>query len=85
MSDLTRKSRIVSLRVSPQEYDVLKSLYRSHGARSVSDFARLAMHRVLASSLSRPDGLERKLDELSGRLLLLDGEVARLRSRVEPD
>ncbi len=37
---LKRRSRIVSFRCSPEEYDSLKTLSESNGARSVSDFTR---------------------------------------------
>jgi hypothetical protein len=43
----TRKNRIISLRLSEEEYESLKSVYASRGVRSLSEFARDAMHRVV--------------------------------------
>ena len=85
MSQLSRKSRIVSLRLSPQEYEALKAHFRLHGARSISDFARLAMQRVMAASPDTPVALETKVHELDGRVSVLDIEIARLRALIEAE
>ena len=43
--DQDSRSRMISLRLSRKEYDALQALYPAYGARSISDFARLAMKR----------------------------------------
>ena len=56
MSDFERKKKMISLRISDAEYAVLKSQYRTHGARNVSDLARLALQRIMrASSVPKDD------------------------------
>jgi hypothetical protein len=80
----TRKCKIISLRLSDEEFEALRTLYVLHGARSVSEFIRNAMQRVIAEP---PDGnlsLEVRVQQMDGRLTLLDGEVARL-SRLIAD
>ena len=47
MSEQNRKCKMISLRLSAEEYHALQTLYPSYGARNISDFARLAMQRVI--------------------------------------
>lgn len=82
MGILTRRDRIVTFRVSAEEYQALRDYCCSVGARSVSDFARAAVYEVMGSTqtgvnplldqirvLAREHGeLTRKVSELSGRL-----------------
>jgi hypothetical protein len=79
----TRKSRIISLRLSEEEYESLKSRYASHGVRSLSEFARDAMHRVLGEEPANPADLRNRVQLLDGKVALLEGEVSRLSRVVE--
>lgn len=90
-----RKSRTISLRLSDQEYEALKAMYTAHGARSISDFARTAMQRAISGSASPNVALDLKVQELHGKITVMDSELARLaqlfesevssRSRVDGD
>ena len=62
------KSRTISLRLSAEEYAALQSLYPTYGARSVSDFARLAMKRVIVGAFASDDALLIRLNTLDERL-----------------
>jgi len=77
----TRKNRIISLRLSEEEYESLKSIYESRGVRSLSEFARDAMHRVVCQGPTNGADLHDRVDVLNGKVALLEGEVSRL-SRV---
>lgn len=82
MGVLTRRNRIVTFRVSAEEYQTLRDYCCSVGARSVSDFARAAVYEVMGAPqngcnpllnqirlLAQEHGeLTRKISELSGRL-----------------
>ena len=89
MAVLKRKSRMISLRLSDEEYESLRSLYRLHGSRSVSEFARNAMQKVIGESAA-PGGntLESRIVDLDSKMNSLDHEVARLvhliEARLEP-
>jgi hypothetical protein len=85
MPETNRKNRIISLRLSAQEYDALKALYSAHGARSISDFARSAMQRVIAGPGGGHVALELKVEELNGKVNVLDTEVARLIQLIESE
>ena len=81
----TRKTRLISLRLSEQEFEALKSLYSAHGARSISEFARAAMQRVISERIDDRFALEMKIQEMDGKLSILDGEVARLSQIIESE
>ena len=78
------RSRMISIRLSDDEYIGLKRLCVSTGARSVSDLARTAMSDLLADGLEARIGtrveevrlqisaLDKKLDEISARLSSLE-------------
>ena len=75
------KNRIMSLRLSQEEYESLKTIYTSRGVRSLSEFARDAMLQVVGQDASDGRTLEDRVQHLDGKIALLEGEVDRL-SRV---
>lgn len=75
---IKRRTKIVSIRLLDEEYNQLKRLCESRGARSVSDLARDAMF-----GLMQPSTIEGKVLELDVRLGALREEVARLSRMVE--
>jgi predicted DNA-binding protein len=84
MAVLKRKSRMISLRLSDEEYESLRSLYGLHGSRSVSEFARNAMQKAIGETVD-PHGntLENRMFHLDTKMTSLDHEVARLVSLIE--
>lgn len=46
---------MISFRVSEQEFEMLKAMSEAEGARSVSDFARLALCRQRPDDRTPPD------------------------------
>lgn len=78
-----RKTRMVSFRISSEEYDALKSLHRSFGHRSISDFARSAVQRLILTLSASETPVERVLHDLSDRMNLLDRQVADLHRLME--
>ena len=83
MPGTLRKSRTISLRLSEAEFDALRTLYAAHGARSISEFVRSGMHRLMAETSRESGALELKVQEMDGKLSVLDGEVARLARLLE--
>ena len=82
MPVLKRRSKMVSFRLSEQEYQDLVALCSSCGARSLSDLARDAMNGLLGSPKrngnGNGDGIETAVAELHGRMAELDRELKRL-------
>jgi len=69
MPVLKRRSRIVSFRLSQEEYDALKDTCLAEGARSISDFARSAACRLpLNGNGSLDEVLEPVVRTLHGRV-----------------
>lgn len=66
------RSRMISLRLSEGEYEALKSQYRSCGARSISEFARLALQRVVLEPAAAENDVAAKLAELDSRVHILE-------------
>jgi hypothetical protein len=78
MPDAEVKTRMISLRVSEEEYQFLKKNCRMYGTRNLSDFTRLAVQRVMTGSAGWPCDLGAKLAELEQRLRSLESrDVAR--------
>jgi hypothetical protein len=76
MSDDERKKKMISLRLSDAEYKILKSQYRTHGARNISDLARLALQQIMHASAAPPDKFAVKLAVLEDRVQALESEIS---------
>lgn len=72
---------MISLRLSEVEYEILKTHYRTHGARNVSDLARLALQRMLNGSDASQDDFAAKLAALDDRIHTLESRVSLLLQR----
>lgn len=80
-----RKQKMISFRLTPEEYDRMQTLRETYGARTVSDLARLAVHSLVTngSSVAPPDlSLIERLRLVEARVLNLNNEVDRLRRHV---
>lgn len=76
MAVLNRRSRMISFRLSEQEYESLLTLCSSKGARSLSDLARETMQALIYNG--QEDGLASLVQHLRKRMDDLDLEVNRL-------
>lgn len=83
MAVFRKRTRIVSFRISEEEYEDLMDLCAMGQARSLSDFARLA---TLGQSQPQAadDQADGTLREVYRQLRVLDGEIKRLSALVEP-
>ena len=75
-----RRTRIISVRVSEREFELLKSKSEAEGARSISDFARLALCGSAGNVTERVD---QGIDRLGGELQQLTEEVRRVTELLE--
>lgn len=78
MSDHNRRSKMISLRLSEEEYEALRTLYPNYGARNISDFARLAIQRVISNSAAADSGLLTIVHDLDHRLGRLEYQISQL-------
>src|SRR5580704_14171886 len=75
-----RKTRMISFRVSDSEFESLRVRSEAQGARSVSDYARVALR-------DSPNGADRRtetdLDQLTLEVRRLTSDVRRLMDLLE--
>jgi hypothetical protein len=81
MLDPDRRRKMISLRLSEAEYELLKTHYRTYGARNISDFARLALQRIATGSAVSQNDFAAKLSEFDARLNTLESHVSLLLER----
>ena len=91
MAVIKRRSKMVSFRLSEQEYQDLLMLCEQRGSRSISDLARDAVFTLLVSGNGHSNGnghgadgngIENRVHALDGRMQELDREVKRLAELV---
>src|SRR5688572_19517562 len=82
-----RKSRMISFRLSEEEYAILRRASLSNGARSVSDFARDTLFGVLngAPTVAGPAALETKVEKLTSDMEVLTQHIHHVRKLLDPD
>jgi hypothetical protein len=62
MAVMRKRTRLVSFRLSEQEYEALQSYSMNLGARSISDFARMALCDVLETNRLPATAIKGHLD-----------------------
>lgn len=82
MNALKRRSRMVSFRLSEEEYEGLKHICMTIGARSLSDIARDAVQRLLSNGTEPKSYSDAQLRILYEKMDALDQEVKRLGALV---
>ncbi len=76
---LESRSRMISFRLTAEEYDRFRELCFANGIRSVSEMARAAINMLLQQPARAPqEAVESRLVELEGRLHVLSLEVKKL-------
>jgi hypothetical protein len=79
-----RKTRMINWRLTEEEYEALRNLYRVHGSRSMSEFARSALQKAIGESARSVGSIvETRILDLDSKVTSLDHEVARLVQLVE--
>jgi hypothetical protein len=83
MSVFKNRSRMVSIRLSEDEYIALRELCNSSGARSVSEVTRNAMHAFLAGS-TKETVLHLRFSEVCDRMNHIGRRIDELVERLAP-
>jgi Arc/MetJ-type ribon-helix-helix transcriptional regulator len=83
MTVFKTRSRMVSVRLSEDEYVALRELCSTTGARSVSDLTRDAMRAFLAGS-AKDEALQIRFNEFSDRMNHLGRRIDALMERFAP-
>ena len=94
MGVLKRRTRLISFRLSDEEYEELLKITAARGARSISDFSRTALCQALKgnfdSVIPEPDGtlpnhvrdLIKSMQELGGVISKLSGQLEKRASAI---
>ena len=82
MSVLKRKSKVVTFRASPDEYDALARSCLESGARSISAFARAAVLERAHMAGGRPISISGDLTSLSKALSELDDVLREASAKI---
>jgi hypothetical protein len=82
MLDPDRRKKMISLRLSEEEFELLKTRYHTYGARNVSDLARQALQHILAGSLGPMTGSPAPQHDFAAELSELDDRVHTLETSV---
>lgn len=81
MTVLNPRSRMISVRLSEEEYSALRRLCSLTGARSVSDLTRDAM-RMLLSGAGREESPAIRVDEFRAQMRSLDRKIEQLAADI---
>jgi hypothetical protein len=81
MTEIKRRSRMISVRLSEEEYAALRHLCSLTGARSVSDLTRDAM-RAVVKRASYDEPLGSSLDEFRAGIKNLEKKVEQLEAMI---
>jgi hypothetical protein len=79
----TKKSKMVSFRLSGDEYRLLQSACGKNGARSVSELARAAMQKIILEDGFNSASAEGEIRELKLKFNVLAAEMERLSRLVK--
>jgi hypothetical protein len=82
MSPLIRRSKMISFRLSPEEYRMLQNACGPKGARSISDLARKAMLQLMVSN-GHANLLSDEVRDLQDRVRQISSELERIAPLVE--
>ena len=81
MTVLKPRSRMISVRLSEEEYTALRHLCSLTGARSVSDLTRDAVHTVLRGT-NRETPLASNLEEFRTGMKNLEEKIEQLEAKI---
>ena len=81
MTETKRRSRMISVRLSEEEYAALRHLCSLTGARSVSDLTRDAMRSVL-KRIDREEPLGGNIEEFRAGMRNLEKKVEQLEAKI---
>jgi hypothetical protein len=82
MNGTLRRSKMVSFRLSPEEYEQLQTVCNVHGVRSLSELARTAMQRLIEPKEPQAT-LAREVGDIRAQVRHLSLEVDRLSQALD--
>jgi hypothetical protein len=81
---LQSKSKIVTFRLTDEEFQQFKTVCAANGTRSVSEVARFAIESVIHGDIALPDAqLRAQIRQLDDKVALLDRKIEDISRLVE--
>ncbi len=80
---LKRKNRVLTLRLSDEDYRVLQQASLKDGARSLSDYARDSLFRESRRHIPVPGELQSRMDEFALELNSLNHALRQLHALIQ--
>jgi Arc/MetJ-type ribon-helix-helix transcriptional regulator len=81
MPRLKRRTKVISIRLSDEEYEQIQSMCAANGAYSISQLARAAMQLLIQQENGTAHAvMETRMNEIHVRVSALDREVGRISS-----
>ncbi len=84
MTDSDVRTKMITVRLSKTEYDILRAHYRTYGARSASELTRIALRRILDTSDVSEETLAAKVAVLNDRIQEQGERIHALESQISP-
>ncbi len=83
MATLDSRNRMISFRLSPEEYDRFRQVCLTNGIRSLSEMARVAINTFVAQPAPAlaESSLDARLANLEGRVQMLSHELRSIRPK----
>jgi hypothetical protein len=79
---MIRRSKMISFRLSHEEYQTLQEACMTQGVRSISDLARTAMQKLIAPN-GHPGPLSGEVRDLQDKVRAISFELNRISKLVE--
>ncbi|WP_321476835.1 ribbon-helix-helix protein, CopG family [uncultured Paludibaculum sp.] len=83
MTLFNKRSKMVSIRLSDDEFRRLREVCEATGARSISDLAREAMHRLVDMPHNGHAPMESRLEQLDQKVSNLQARLDKLAESME--
>ncbi len=83
MTLFNKRSKMVSIRLSDEEFRRLREVCEATGARSISDLAREAMHRLVDMPHGGHAPMESRLEQLDQKVSNLQARLDKLAASME--
>jgi Arc/MetJ-type ribon-helix-helix transcriptional regulator len=82
MKSAIRRTKLISIRLSPDECHEFQKTCDTKGFRSISDLARTAMHKLVAAE-NHADPLTYEVQDLRNQVQLISLELERITEAID--
>jgi len=83
MPEKLRQSKMLSLRLSAAEYEIMRTLCEQEGTSNVSEFARIAIRKAISHAVLPENVISSRFRELDARLSAVEDSVLQLSSQMK--